>query len=189
MVRVLRTDLEQLQALVCHMSSNLVRDKQHARFTGSSCTPSAQRGFTVIELMLTVAIVAVLAAIALPTYQKYIERAKLVQAVNDIGSIAADVAKFALDNRGNPASLADVGRDRIRDPWGNPYQYINHEDPTQRGLVRKDKRIVPLNTDFDVFSMGKDADWRPPLTAKVSRDDIVRANDGAFIGLASDYDP
>jgi general secretion pathway protein G len=29
----------------------------------------------------------------------------------------------------------------------------------------------------------------PPLTAKVSRDDIVRANDGAFVGLASEYDP
>jgi len=37
--------------------------------------------------------------------------------------------------------------------------------------------------------MGKDGASVPPLTAKASRDDIIRANDGRFIGLASDYDP
>jgi len=46
---------------------------------------------------------------------------------------------------------------------------------------------VPINTDFDLYSMGPDGRSAPPLTAKHSRDDIVRANDGAFIGLASDY--
>ena len=37
--------------------------------------------------------------------------------------------------------------------------------------------------------MGKDGASLGPLTAKESRDDIVRANDGRFIGLASEYDP
>jgi general secretion pathway protein G len=37
--------------------------------------------------------------------------------------------------------------------------------------------------------MGKDGQSSSPLTAKPSRDDIVRANDGRFVGLASDYDP
>jgi general secretion pathway protein G len=148
-----------------------------------------QHGITVVELMLSVAIVAILAAIAVPAYQNYIDRARLLQAANDIGAISTDVARFALDNRRNPTSLAEVGRDRMRDPWGNGYQYVNHEDPMERGRFRRDKRIVPINTDFDVFSNGKDGDSLPPLTAKVSRDDIVRANDGAFVGLASEYDP
>jgi general secretion pathway protein G len=77
----------------------------------------------------------------------------------------------------------------MRDPWGNPYQYVNHDDKASRGKWRRDKNIVPINTDFDVFSMGKDGDSRPPLTAKASRDDIVRANNGRFTGLASEYDP
>jgi general secretion pathway protein G len=35
--------------------------------------------------------------------------------------------------------------------------------------------------------MGPDGDSRRPLTAQKSRDDIIRANDGAFIGIAQDY--
>jgi hypothetical protein len=50
-----------------------------------------------------------------------------------------------------------------------------------------DHSLVPINTDFDLYSMGPDGRNSPPLTAKHSRDDIVRANNGAFIGVASDY--
>jgi general secretion pathway protein G len=46
---------------------------------------------------------------------------------------------------------------------------------------------VPINTDFDLYSVGPDGNTQPPLTAPVSRDDIVRANDGRFIGKAEDY--
>jgi len=47
--------------------------------------------------------------------------------------------------------------------------------------------MVPVNTDFDLYSMGKDGKSRAPFTAKASHDDIVRANDGKFIGLVSEY--
>jgi general secretion pathway protein G len=53
--------------------------------------------------------------------------------------------------------------------------------------MRKDRFLVPINTDYDLYSMGKDGRSSPPLTAKASRDDIIRANDGAYIGLASNY--
>ena len=49
------------------------------------------------------------------------------------------------------------------------------------------KNVVPINSDFDLYSMGEDGKSKSPLTAKPSHDDIVRANDGAFIGLATDY--
>jgi general secretion pathway protein G len=52
---------------------------------------------------------------------------------------------------------------------------------------RKDRFLVPINSDFDLYSMGKDRDTVAPLTAKKSHDDIVRANDGAFVGLASEF--
>jgi general secretion pathway protein G len=55
------------------------------------------------------------------------------------------------------------------------------------GLQRKDLALVPINTDFDLYSKGRDGATQPPLTAASSRDDIVRANDGQFIGLASGY--
>jgi general secretion pathway protein G len=147
------------------------------------------RGITMLELTLAVAIVAILAAVAIPAYERYRERVRVYTAVNDIGAIASLVSQFALDNRKLPNSLADAGAGSMLDPWGHAYQYVNHEEPRTRGRWRRDKNIVPINSDFDVFSMGKDGASIPPLTAKSSRDDVVRANDGRFIGLASDYDP
>jgi general secretion pathway protein G len=147
------------------------------------------RGVTIIELMLTVAIVAILAAIALPAYERYQEGVRVFSATNDIGAISSEVTRFGLDNRTLPSSLTEAGFGAMLDPWGNAYQYVNHEEPRTRGRWRRDKNIVPINTDFDVFSMGKDGESVPPLTARNSRDDIVRANNGRFIGLASEYDP
>ncbi|MEE8106831.1 MAG: prepilin-type N-terminal cleavage/methylation domain-containing protein [Planctomycetota bacterium] len=55
------------------------------------------------------------------------------------------------------------------------------------GQARKDHFLVPLNSDYDLYSKGPDGKSSPPLTAEASRDDIIRANDGAYFGLASDY--
>ena len=52
---------------------------------------------------------------------------------------------------------------------------------------RKDRFLVPLNKEYDLYSMGKDGKSQPPLTAKESYDDIVRANNGIYIGQASQF--
>ena len=152
-------------------------------------TARRYRGFTVIEIVLVVAILAVAAAVALPAYANYRERVRIAQAVIDIKGIEAQINSYAIENRALPASLSDVGRGGMLDPWGNPYQYTNLETAKGKGSARKNKNLVPINSDFDVYSNGKDGDSAPPLTAKASRDDIVRASDGRFVGLASDYDP
>jgi general secretion pathway protein G len=157
--------------------------------TATKGIPPRTRGFTIIELMLGVAIMAVLAGIAYPSYQNYQERVRITQAVVDIQGISAAVQAFQADNRTYPDSLADVGRDAMLDPWGNAYRYTNLWDAKGKGKARKNKNLVPINSDFDLYSMGKDGASVGPLTAKASRDDIVRANDGRFVGLASDYDP
>jgi general secretion pathway protein G len=149
----------------------------------------AGKGFTLLELVYAVAVVGVLAMLAVSGYHSYRDRVDFAKAVFDIGHISNEIRKFVLDNRAQPDSLAEVGLAGMRDPWGNAYQYVNHEDLHTRGRWRRDKNIVPINSDFDVFSMGKDGVSRPPLTAAPSRDDVVRANNGSFVGLASDYDP
>ncbi len=53
--------------------------------------------------------------------------------------------------------------------------------------ARKDRFLVPINCDFDLYSVGPDGESKIPLTAKQSHDDIIRAGDGAYVGVASDF--
>jgi general secretion pathway protein G len=137
--------------------------------------------------MLALVIAAVLTGIAVPAYQNYRERARINQAKTDIAAMSALIANAYQDLKAYPDSLDQVGLGGMRDPWGNPYGYLNLGAKGAKGHARKDHSLVPINTDFDLYSMGPDGRSSPPLTAKHSRDDIVRANDGAFIGVASDY--
>jgi general secretion pathway protein G len=137
--------------------------------------------------MLALVILGVLMSIAVPAYQNYRERARTVQAQQDIASMSAILSNYFQDARAYPNSLADAGLGGMRDPWGKAYGYLNLGDKKGHGHARKDHSLVPINTDFDLYSMGPDGRSAPPLTAKHSRDDIVRANNGAFIGVAADY--
>ncbi len=143
-------------------------------------------GFTIIELMLVMAILGVLMVVAVPGYQNYQERVDTDQAIRDIGSISIVITDYQLTNNSLPADLSTIGMNLMKDPWGNSYQYVNH-DTAPPGSRRKDKNLVPINNDFDLFSKGKDGNSVPPLTAKHSRDDIVRANNGRWIGKGKDY--
>jgi general secretion pathway protein G len=138
---------------------------------------------------MAVAILGVLVSIALPKYADYRERVNVAQAVMDIGALQTQIKQFIDDNRTPPDDLAQIGQDGKIDPWGNPYQYVNLATITGKGKARKNRSLVPINSDYDLYSMGKDGASTGPLTAKASRDDVVRANDGRFIGLAREYEP
>ena len=146
-------------------------------------------GFTLVELSIAIAILAILAAIAVPSYSSYQERVRVHQATSDIIALSALIKLYELDNRSYPATLADIGKAGMLDPWNHPYEYLRLQplEDAQRGKVRKDKNLVPINSDFDLYSKGKDGASQGPLTANASHDDVVRANDGRFVGLASDY--
>lgn len=147
------------------------------------------RGFSVIELLLAIAIVAVLALVAVPSYSAYVDRTRVTQAITDIRAINALLKSYYVDNRDFPDTLSQVGAGAKLDPWGRPYVYKVFRTPADKGQARKDKNLVPINSDFDLYSVGKDGATSAPLTARPSRDDVVRANDGAFVGLASTYTP
>ncbi len=150
------------------------------------------KGFTLIEVAIILLIVGILAAIAIPTYQKFLQKNKEATAISDINIIASRLAAYRIEGV-LPAGLTQINFGNtlpLIDPWGNPYRYLPiFGHPENLHDVRKDHNLHPINTDFDLYSMGPDGQSGLPLTNAKSRDDIIRANDGAFIGKASTYDP
>jgi general secretion pathway protein G len=145
------------------------------------------RGFTLVELLTTVAIILTLAAIAIPNMMAALDYARQAQAIGDIRTIGGEIQSYEMVNGTYPNTLADVGYGAKPDPWGNPYQYLNFANANGNGPMRKDRFLVPINTFFDLYSMGPDGASVSPLTAKASHDDVIYANDGSFIGKASDF--
>ena len=148
-------------------------------------SPSSS-GFTLIELMIVAAILGALAALAIPNLQRAVERARITAAIGDISAIQQAAQEYALENNEYPASLADIGYGGMTDPWGRGYVYLRVAGATT-GQLRKDRFLVPVNSDFDLYSLGPDGATAPAFTAAPARDDIVRANDGGFVGVAEDY--
>jgi general secretion pathway protein G len=146
-------------------------------------------GFGLLDLMVTLVVFSLLAALAVPAYTGMVNRGKVAGAIGDIGSIAVEIERFAVNNNDRlPNDLNELPMEISLDPWGNEYQYLNIRAAGGGvGGFRKDGNLNPLNTDFDLYSMGADGSSAGPLSAKKSRDDIVRANNGAFIGLGEDY--
>lgn len=147
----------------------------------------AARGFTMIELMLAIVLAGVLLSVAIPGYRSYMLRTRYAAAIADIGRLQLAVIRYqTANNDALPASLAEVGMDALLDPWGRPYAYLSFAGLKGKGAMRKDKNLNPLNTDFDLYSLGPDGKTIGPLVG-AGADDVIRANDGQFIGKASDY--
>ena len=68
-----------------------------------------QKGFTLIELMIVVAIIGILAAIAIPAYQDYTIRSQVTEGLNLAGDIKAGVAEWYSNTGEWPASLTELG--------------------------------------------------------------------------------
>ena len=64
-------------------------------------------GFTLIEVMITVAVIAILAAVALPSYIEYVTRSRLVEAKTNLSDMRTRLEQYFLDNRAYPSGPGD----------------------------------------------------------------------------------
>ena len=107
-------------------------------------------GFTVVELLVVVAIIGTIAAIGVPAYLIAIERATIGAAITEIYGLQKEIAIFQINVGKLPDTLEELGRTSILDPWGNPYRYLNFATVQGKGKMRKDRFLVPINSSYDI---------------------------------------
>lgn len=154
---------------------------------GSTHMTREEDGFSLVELMIIAAMLATLVSIAVPIYARALDSARMAHAIAEIQTLQKEIFVYEVQTGNLPLTLEDIDRQRLTDPWGTPYEYLNFSSINGKGKMRKDRFLVPLNSRYDLYSKGPDRDSQPPLTAKASRDDIILANDGSFVGPASQF--
>jgi len=102
--------------------------------------------------MIVIAILGVLSAIAVPNFISYRERAKYSVALQNLQMIDKEIIAFNIEKGRFPDDLAEAGLDGLKDPWGNPYRYLNAANEKGFGALRKDHSLKPVNTDYDLYS-------------------------------------
>jgi len=103
--QILKTLARNLLVLACTLTTTPPKEE----FTMQNITMQKQQGFTLIELMIVVAIIGILAAVALPAYQDYTTRAKVSELVIAADSCKSSVTEYYQTKNALPATIAEAG--------------------------------------------------------------------------------
>ncbi len=132
-------------------------------------TLAMRAGFTLIEILVAVAIIGILGAVAVTNVIAGIEKAKQTAAKEAVGVMSNAVTQYYLANKKYPSDLRDLvretgdsepildgGEGALEDPWGTEYK-----------LEKKNKRYVIISAGPDM-EFGNDDDIRSDTTKKSS---------------------
>jgi len=111
---------------------------------------SLQKGFTLIELMIVVAIIGILAAIAIPAYQDYTIRAQVTEGLTMAGPAKTSIAEYFASNGTTPANNATAGLGVDTTIQG---KYVSQLDVTTGSIVVKYGNNANVNLAGTVLTL------------------------------------
>jgi len=122
-----------------------------------------QKGFTLIELMIVVAIIAILAAIALPAYQDYVARAQVSEAMTLSGGAKTAVTEYYADKGAFPADNDAAGLAPAASINGKYVLSVEVEDgsitATMKGASSASSKIAGQTFVMDPNDAGGSITW------------------------------
>ncbi len=145
------------------------------------------QAFTTIEMIIGMTVLVLFFSIAIPVALKLADGIKSRTVIDDLIAIQSEIESYRITNN-YPDTLDDIYPTTQLDPWGTPYQYLRIAGGKNNvtGKQRKYKNLK-INSTYDLYSMGPDGETASPLTAAISRDDILRGRNGRFIGYVTDF--
>lgn len=149
---------------------------------------SSIAGYTLVEVLLVSVIIGILAALAVPTYNAFIDKVKMARAKAEVRLLETEIIAYHFETGAFPANLTVINRQGLLDPWGHPYVYYKIVPPSADDPLARQRFGSNLNNDFDLCSKGADGVTEVSVAENsTGGDDLVRGADGAFLSLGADW--